>query len=102
MSTTVPVSEAPLAAVSSLRRVVIASALGAIFESYDLALFGPLAAIIAAQFFANLDSSSAYVFTLLSFALPYMARPLGGVIFGYLGDRAGRKYSFLVTITILG
>jgi MFS family permease len=102
MSTTVPVFETPLATSSSLRRVVIASSLGAIFESYDLTLFGPLAAIIAAQFFANLDSSSAYVFTLLSFALPYVVRPLGGVIFGHLGDRTGRKYSFLVTITILG
>jgi MFS family permease len=102
MSTTAPVFETPLTTRSSLRRVVIASSLGAIFESYDLTLFGPLAPIIAAQFFANLDSSGAYVFTLLSFALPYVVRPLGGVIFGSLGDRTGRKYSFLVTITILG
>lgn len=91
-----------LAPSHSLRRVVIASSLGAIFENYDLALFGPLTAIISTRFFANLDATSAYVFTLLSFAVAYIVRPLGALVFGRMGDRAGRKYSFLATITILG
>lgn len=85
-----------------LRRVIVASALGATFESYDLALFGPLAALIAAQFFSALDATSAYVFTLLSFAVAYLVRPLGAIVFGRLGDQAGRKYTFLMTIVILG
>jgi MFS family permease len=85
-----------------LRRVIVASSLGAIFESYDLVLYGPLAAIIAKQFFSALDEVSAYIFTLLSFALGYLVRPFGAVIFGRLGDRVGRKYSFLITIVIMG
>jgi MFS family permease len=93
---------APAGSHSSVRRVVVASSLGAIFESYDLALFGPLAAIISTRFFANLDATSAYVFTLLSFGVAYVVRPLGALVFGRMGDRVGRKYSFLATITILG
>ena len=87
---------------SNLRRVVVAAALGAIFESYDIALFGPLASLVAANFFSGLDPSSAYVFTLLSFAIAYLVRPVGAAVFGQFNDRAGRKQTFLITIVILG
>src|SRR5215470_7882975 len=86
----------------SLRRVILASSLGAIFESYDLVLYGPMAAIIAAQFFSGLDVAYAYIFTLLSAAVSYVARPFGGLVFGPLGDIAGRKYTFLLTIMVMG
>lgn len=86
----------------SLRRVILASSLGAIFESYDLVLYGPMAAIIAAQFFSGLDIAYAYIFTLLSAAVSYVARPFGGLVFGPLGDIAGRKYTFLLTIMVMG
>ena len=72
-----------------LRRVVVASSLGAVFEAYDLVLFGPMAAIVAARFFSGLDPAYAYVFTLLSAAVTYVARPFGGLVFGRLGDLAG-------------
>jgi MFS family permease len=87
---------------SQMRRVVVASSLGAIFEAYDLVLYGPMAAIIAAQFFSGLDPAYAYIFTLLSAALTYVVRPFGGLIFGRLGDLVGRKYTFLLTIVIMG
>lgn len=86
----------------SLRRVVMASSLGAIFEAYDLVLYGPMAAIVAAEFFSGLDPAYAYIFTLLSAAVTYVARPFGGLVFGPLGDRAGRKFTFLLTILIMG
>jgi MFS family permease len=85
-----------------MRRVIVASSLGAIFESYDLVLYGPLAAIIAAQFFSGLDPAYAYIFTLLSAAISYVVRPFGGLVFGRLGDIAGRKYTFVLTIVIMG
>lgn len=85
-----------------IRRVILASSLGAVFEAYDLVLFGPLAAIIARQFFSGLDEAYAYIFTLLSAAVTFLARPFGGLIFGPLGDRVGRKYTFLLTILIMG
>lgn len=85
-----------------LRRVVVASSLGAIFEAYDLTLYGPMAAIIAAQFFSGLDPAYAYIFTLLSAAIGYVVRPFGGLVFGRLGDLAGRKHTFLLTIVIIG
>jgi MFS family permease len=86
----------------TLRKVVIASSLGAVFEAYDLVLYGPMAAIIAAQFFSGLDTAYAYIFTLLSAAVTYVARPFGGLVFGPLGDLVGRKYTFLLTIIIMG
>jgi MFS family permease len=85
-----------------MRKVIVASSLGAIFESYDLVLYGPLAAIIAAQFFSGLDPAYAYIFTLLSAAISYVVRPFGGLVFGRLGDIAGRKYTFVLTIVIMG
>jgi MFS family permease len=92
----------PATAAKRRRRVVVASSLGAVFEAYDIVLFGPLAAIIAKHFFSGLDETSAYILTLLSLGLGAVVRPLGGVVFGRLGDLVGRKIAFLVTIVIAG
>ncbi len=84
------------------KRVVVASSLGTIFEWYDFYLYGSLASIIAAQFFSNLAPAAAYVFALLAFAAGFAVRPLGALAFGRIGDLVGRKYTFLVTILIMG
>ena len=84
------------------RKVIFASSLGTVFEWYDFYLYGSLAAIIAKQFFSGLDAGSAFIFALLAFAAGFIVRPFGALIFGRLGDLIGRKYTFLVTILILG
>jgi MFS family permease len=83
-------------------RVIIASSLGTVFEWYDFYLYGALAAIIARQFFSALDAGSAFLFALLAFAAGFLVRPLGAVLFGRLGDMIGRKYTFLVTMLVMG
>ena len=84
------------------RKVILASSLGTVFEWYDFYLYGSLAAIIAKQFFAGLDPTSAFIFALLAFAAGFIVRPFGALVFGRLGDMIGRKYTFLVTIVIMG
>jgi MFS family permease len=84
------------------RRVIFASSLGTVFEWYDFYLFGVLTAVIGAQFFAPLDESTRNIFTLLAFAAGFAVRPFGALVFGRLGDMVGRKYTFLVTILIMG
>lgn len=84
------------------RKVILASSLGTIFEWYDFYLYGSLAAIIAHQFFSNLDPTSAFIFALLAFASGFLVRPFGALVFGRLGDRIGRKHTFLITIVIMG
>ena len=84
------------------RKVIFASSLGTVFEWYDFYLYGSLAAIIAKQFFAGLDAGSAFIFALLAFAAGFIVRPFGAIFFGRLGDMIGRKYTFLVTILIMG
>ena len=84
------------------RKVIIASSLGTVFEWYDFYLYGSLAAIIAKQFFSGLDDGSAFIFALLAFAAGFIVRPFGALVFGRLGDLIGRKYTFLVTIVIMG
>src|SRR6187431_70515 len=84
------------------KRVIFASSLGTIFEWYDFYLFGVLTAIIGAQFFAPLDEATRNIFTLLAFAAGFAVRPFGALVFGRLGDLVGRKYTFLVTIMIMG
>jgi len=84
------------------KRVIFASSLGTIFEWYDFYLFGVLTAIIGAQFFAPLDEATRNIFTLLAFAAGFAVRPFGVIVFGRLGDLVGRKYTFLVTILIMG
>jgi MFS family permease len=84
------------------KKVIFASSLGTVFEWYDFYLYGSLAAIIAKQFFSGLDSGSAFIFALLAFAAGFIVRPFGAIFFGRLGDMIGRKYTFLVTILIMG
>jgi MFS family permease len=84
------------------RKVIFASSLGTVFEWYDFYLYGSLATIIGAQFFTKLDPGSAFIFALLAFAAGFIVRPFGAVVFGRLGDLIGRKYTFLVTIVIMG
>jgi len=84
------------------RKVIFASSLGTVFEWYDFYLYGSLAAIIAKQFFAGTDPNTAFIFALLAFAAGFIVRPFGAIVFGRLGDMIGRKYTFLVTIVIMG
>ena len=84
------------------KKVIFASSLGTVFEWYDFYLYGALATIIAKQFFAALDPTAAFIAALLAFASGFLVRPFGALVFGRLGDMIGRKYTFLVTITIMG
>ncbi len=84
------------------KKVIFASSLGTVFEWYDFYLYGSLAAIIAKQFFAGLDPTSAFIFALLAFAAGFIVRPFGALVFGRLGDMIGRKYTFLITILLMG
>jgi len=87
---------------SDIRLVIAASSLGTAFEWYDFFIYGTLAKIIGAAFF---PAGNEIVQTLLAwagFAVGFGFRPLGAVLFGYLGDKLGRKYTFLVTITLMG
>ena len=84
------------------KKVIFASSLGTVFEWYDFYLYGSLAAIIAKQFFSGLDAGAAFIFALLAFAAGFLVRPFGAIVFGRLGDMIGRKYTFLVTILIMG
>ncbi len=87
---------------SEHRRVIIGAALGSVFEWYDFFLYGALAAIIAAQFFAKTDPATGLIFALLAFSAGFIVRPFGAVVFGAVGDRVGRKYTFLATILLMG
>lgn len=83
------------------RKVVFASSLGTVFEWYDFYLYGAIAPIIATQFFIG-DPSTKFILTLLAFAAGFIVRPFGALVFGRLGDLVGRKYTFLITILIMG
>ena len=84
------------------RRVIFASSLGTLFEWYDFYLYGALAAIIGQQFFSGVNETTAFIFALLAFAAGFAVRPFGAIVFGRLGDLAGRKHTFLLTIVIMG
>lgn len=84
------------------RKVIIASSLGTVFEWYDFYLYGALAVVIGAQFFSAFDEATRNIFALLAFAAGFLVRPFGALVFGRLGDLVGRKYTFLVTIIIMG
>ena len=84
------------------KKVIFASSLGTVFEWYDFYLYGSLAAIIAKQFFSGVNETTGFIFALLAFAAGFFVRPFGAAFFGSLGDRIGRKYTFLVTIVLMG
>ncbi len=84
------------------RKVIFASSLGTVFEWYDFYLYGSLAAIIGKQFFSGLNETSQFLFALLAFSAGFAVRPFGAIVFGRLGDLVGRKYTFLITILLMG
>jgi MFS family permease len=84
------------------RFVILASSLGTVFEWYDFYLYGSLAGIIGAQFFSAYPPATRDIFALLAFAAGFLVRPFGAIVFGRIGDIVGRKYTFLVTIMIMG
>ena len=83
-------------------KVIFASSLGTVFEWYDFYLYGSLAAIISKHFFSSVNETTGFIFALLAFAAGFAVRPFGAIVFGRLGDLIGRKYTFLVTILIMG
>lgn len=87
---------------SEERKVIFASSLGTVFEWYDFYLYGSLAAIIASHFFSGVNPTAGFIFALLAFAAGFAVRPFGALVFGRLGDLVGRKYTFLITILIMG
>jgi MFS family permease len=103
MVTPIPHSDAEVKPMTAEeRKVILASSLGTVFEWYDFYLAGSLAANISANFFSGVNPTAGFIFTLLGFAAGFAVRPFGALFFGRLGDMVGRKYTFLVTMTIMG
>jgi len=84
------------------RLVIFASSLGTVFEWYDFYIYGTLGVILAKQFFSGVNPTAGFIFTLLAFAAGFAVRPFGALVFGRVGDIVGRKYTFLVTMTLMG
>src|SRR6201995_217720 len=84
------------------KKVIFASSLGAVFEWYDFYLYGWTAAQIGKAFYSAFDANTQFIFALLTFSAGFLVRPLGAIVFGRVGDMVGRKYTFLVTMTIMG
>lgn len=97
-----PAPTSPDVPPSKMRQVVAASAAGTVFEWYDFFVYGALASVMSTHFFAGLPDAQAFVFTLLTFAVGFIVRPIGALVFGKIGDSTGRKGAFLITIVIMG
>jgi len=102
MATATGVGEKTRPMTSAEKKVIFASSLGTVFEWYDFYLYGSLASIIGAQFFSQFPPATRDIFALLAFAAGFIVRPFGALVFGRVGDLVGRKYTFLVTIMIMG
>src|SRR5256714_9071084 len=87
---------------SEQRMVIFASSLGTVFEWYDFYIYGTLGVFLAKYFFSNVPANVGFIFALLAFAAGFAVRPFGALIFGRIGDLVGRKYTFLVTMTLMG
>src|ERR1051326_3136816 len=87
---------------SEQRLVIFASSLGTVFEWYDFYIYGTLGAFLAKYFFSNVPANVGFIFALLAFAAGFAVRPFGALIFGRLGDMIGRKYTFLITMSLMG
>jgi len=86
----------------ALRSTIAGASAGTLIEWYDFFLYGAVAGILAKTFFSGLPDYTAYLFSSLTFAAGFLVRPVGAAIFGSLGDRWGRKNTFLITMTIMG
>jgi len=86
----------------SLWSVITASSIGTLIEWYDFFIFGSLATILSEQFFPKTNPTAAFLSTLATFAAGFVVRPFGALVFGRLGDKVGRKYTFLVTLVLMG
>jgi MFS family permease len=84
------------------RLVIVASSLGTVFEWYDFFLYGILAGLLGKLFFATGNPTTELLFSLFAFAIGFFFRPLGALLFGWFGDKVGRKYTFLITISVMG
>ena len=87
---------------TSIRSVILASSVGTLIEWYDFYIFGSLATVIAGQFFPKTNPTAALLSTLATFAAGFIVRPFGALVFGRLGDLIGRKYTFMLTLIIMG
>src|SRR6476661_8160089 len=98
------VTAAPLhdPSASDIRLVIAASSAGTIFEWYDFFIYGTLAALIGKAFFPADNETLQLLLVWAGFAVGFGFRPLGAILFGFLGDRLGRKYTFLITVTLMG
>src|SRR5438045_4840210 len=102
MATMAVGSERSGAMTSEQRMVIFASSLGTVFEWYDFYIYGTLGVFLAKYFFSNVPANVGFIFALLAFAAGFAVRPFGALIFGRIGDLVGRKYTFLVTMTLMG
>src|SRR5204862_6065534 len=102
MATMAVGSERSGAMTSEQRMVIFASSLGTVFEWYDFYIYGTLGVFLAKYFFSNVPANVGFIFALLAFAAGFAVRPFGALIFGHFGDLIGRKYTFLVTMTLMG
>src|SRR5512144_1144410 len=84
------------------RKVIFSSSLGTVFEWYDFYIYGTLAPLIGKQFFSGVNDRTGLILALMAFAAGFAVRPFGALLFGRLGDLDGRKYTFLITIIIMG
>jgi MFS family permease len=92
----------PANEVQSIRKIITAASVGTLIEWYDFYIFGSLATVIASQFFPKTNPTAALLSTLATFAAGFIVRPFGALVFGRLGDLIGRKYTFLLTLIIMG
>src|SRR5678809_732719 len=88
--------------IQSIRKIITASSVGTLIEWYDFYIFGSLSTIIAAKFFPSENPTAALLSTLATFAAGFIVRPFGALVFGRLGDLIGRKYTFLLTLVLMG
>src|SRR5712672_2620049 len=102
MTTASPAVAAPLVSKSEERKVIFASSLGTVFEWYDFYLYATLAPFFASLFFPKGNDTAALLAAFATYAAGFLVRPFGAIFFGRIGDLVGRKYTFLVTIVVMG